>query len=90
MSNPTPEQLGLPADAPVKQYEAALKAGGYGVNVGALPTETVVATPFPPPPSTSVPPPEEPVPEPDPTTPGPEVVATFRDPGGSLYTVTRS
>lgn len=80
---PTPQQLGLPGDASVGQYEAALQAAGFSV-------EDVVATPFPPAAPVVVPKPE-PLPEPTTTTvPVEEVVATFRDPSGALYTVTRS
>lgn len=84
---PTPAQLGLPPGAPQSQYQAALKAAGFTTDeapltgVEAAP-EPVVPTP---PPLTE---PTEPTSLVEPT--APVVVATFRDPGGSLYTVTRS
>ena len=83
MSDITPAQLGLPSGASPSQVAQALQAAlkALGLAVPPPPAE-VTATPFPPGPSPGSQPVEPP--------PAEEVVVTFRDPSGAVYTVTRS
>ena len=85
-SIPTPAQLGLPADAPASQYQAALKAAGFTID--EAPLTGVEAAPEPAPPELI---PLPPFSSGGVTAQAPEVVTSFRDPvSGATYTITRS